>query len=124
MSGARWRSIGIADLPVFRRGDRVDFFSGARLLIVSFPPRPTRKPQNGQSNRSSFHPRTRRACRQFSVGLCFGRRGRTRAHPALRRRDPSREVGERFGGANGTGLRVMNILAVKTDAGDSELHTA
>jgi hypothetical protein len=123
----RIASMGIAGLAIFGWAGRGDFSSGvprgALLLIVSLPPRPTCEPQNGQPHRSSCHPGARRTCRQFSVGVGFRRRRRTRAQSAFRCRHPSREVSKGLGGADWTDLRVVNFLAVKADAGDPELHT-
>src|SRR5712671_3849429 len=46
-----------------------------------------------------------------------------RLRSALRGRHPPREKRERFGSARGTLLRLVYFLAVKTEPGESKLHS-
>jgi hypothetical protein len=93
-------------------------------------PRPPGKTDGGQPQDASLQPAAAAGFRvvgveQLPIGVQrltrLGRR-RPRTGASFRRRNPAADVGERFRAANGTGLRIVDLVAVKAEAGDVELH--
>jgi hypothetical protein len=59
---------------------------------------------------------------QLPIGLrVLGRNG-SRSFPALRSRDPTADVGERFRKARRARCGVVDLLAIKTEASGMKLH--
>lgn len=106
-------------------GIRCARFACDRCLLT---PDPTGKPDGSKCDRSALGPssrarRLRRRVDQFAIDLGgFPRRCRPLPRHALRARNPSADIRERFGAADRTALLIVNLLAVQAETRDAKVH--